>query len=123
MERAFWEKAEGLGEFIYFEVGIPEGTGEGITQECSHKKMICSGRKIELNQDGVWERGNDTLEGFTLRQFRKTWMKCKWDEMASSFHCEIVSILQCVRDVCDLLIAFCPMNSQKCVSSKEPGTQ
>lgn len=123
MEKAFWEKAEGLGEFIYFEVGIPEGTGEGIIQECSHEKMICSGRKLELNQDGVWERGNDSLEGFTLWQFRKIWMKFKWDEMASSFHCGIVSILQCVRNVFDLLIAFCPMNSQKCVFSKEPGTQ
>lgn len=90
MERTFWEKAKGLGEFLYFEVGIPEGTGEGITQECSHKKMICSGRKIELNQDGAWGRGNDTLEGFTLRQFRKTWMK--WPQASSVKLCPSCSV-------------------------------
>lgn len=52
----------------------------------------------------MWERGSDTIGGFALWQFRKTWMKYKCDKMASSFHREIVSILPCIRDVCDHVI-------------------
>lgn len=56
-ERAFLEKAEGLGEFTYFEVGIPEGTGEGIIQEHSHEKMIWLRKKDRTKSDGVWGEG------------------------------------------------------------------
>ena len=46
MERTFWEKAEGLGEFIYFEVGIPEGTGQS-SDGCAVEGISAQGQGKE----------------------------------------------------------------------------
>ena len=59
VEREFWEKTEGLGEFIYFVVGILECIVERVTWGAAVRKSLAQGEIQNQIRIGGWERSND----------------------------------------------------------------